>query len=170
MDRGLVHIYTGDGKGKTSAAAGLAARCAVRGKKVVFCRFLKAGKSGETEALKRLGAEIKSFSSSQKFWFQMNADEKALAKSETENALAHIYDVECDLLVLDEIMCVADLGIVSVEFLAEIIEKKPHKTELVLTGRGAPEQLYKYADYVSEIRCVKHPYEKNIGAREGIEF
>ncbi len=170
MSNGLVHIYTGDGKGKTSAATGLAVRCAGRGKSVVFYQFLKATESAEVDVMKKAGVKVKRVSSSDKFYPCMSDGEKLVAKREILDALSKIYDEECDLLVLDEALCVLDLGIADFGYMTEIIEKKPEETELVLTGRNAPEALYGYADYVSEIKCIKHPFDKGVKAREGIEY
>lgn len=170
MKKGLVHIYTGDGKGKTTAATGLAVRCAGFGGKVVFYRFLKACESSELKALAKLGIYVKSPASSKKFYFQMTEDEKQLAKNEIASALDNIYSEKCDLLVLDEIICALDLGIIKKERLTDVITAKPPETELVLTGRNAPDYLLGYADYVSEIKCIKHPYDKGVSARPGIEF
>ena len=170
VKKGLVHIYTGDGKGKTSAASGLAVRCAGCGKKVVFRRFLKGGESSELASFLKLGINVKNVSTSRKFYFQMNDSEKELANSEILNSLDGIFDEKCDLLVLDEIICAVSLGIIEKERIVRLISEKPPETELVLTGRDAPEYLYEYADYVSKIVCVKHPYSENVPAREGIEF
>lgn len=170
MERGLVHIYTGDGKGKTTAAFGLAARCAGYGKKVIVYQFLKSMPTGELISCKKLGIDVIRTAPTDKFWFSMTDDEKELTKSETERALEHIFDSECDMLILDEIICTADLGIIRTERLIDIIKSKPLETELILTGRNMPSDLENYADYISEIRCIKHPYSQNINAREGIDF
>lgn len=170
MKKGLVHIYTGNGKGKTTCAFGLAVRCAGHGNKVVVYQFLKATPTGEVCSCEKLNIEIKRVAPTDKFWIGMSDEEKASTIRETENALAHIFDTPCDLLILDEVICATDIGIISTEKLIEIIKNKPSSTELVLTGRNMPAELAEYADYISEINCIKHPYEKDICAREGIEF
>ena len=170
MEKGLVHIYTGDGKGKTTAAFGLAVRCASYGKKVVVYQFLKATPTGEICACEKLGIDVVRCAPTDKFWFDMTEEEKQQTKEKAKETLLHIYDQPCCLLVLDEVICLADLGIISVQELIDIVKNKPYSTELVLTGRGMPEEITDFADYVSEVKCIKHPYEKNIEAREGIEF
>ena len=164
MKKGLVHIYTGNGKGKTTCAFGLAVRCAGHGNKVVVYQFLKATPTGEVCSCEKLNIEINRVAPTDKFWINMSDAEKQSTINETKNALS------CDLLILDEIKCAEDLGTNSTHKLIEIIKHKPENTELVLTGRNMPEELCEYADYISEINCIKHPYEKNICAREGIEF
>lgn len=170
MPNGLVHIYTGDGKGKTTAAAGLAARCVAYGGRVIFYQFLKNSPSGEILSLQKLGVKVLRPNKSSKFYYDMNDDEKIVAKNEVQDAIKHIYDMEASLIILDEINCVLDLGIVKIDDVISLIKSKPKDTELVLTGRNAPLQLFDYVDYVSEIKCVKHPYDKNISSRRGIEY
>lgn len=170
MEKGLVHIYTGDGKGKTTAAFGLAVRCASYGKKVVVYQFLKSTPSGELCACEKIGIKVIRSAVTDKFWFAMTDEEKQQTKDRAKESLLHIYDEPCCLLILDEVLCLADLGIISVQELIDIVKNKPNSTELVLTGRGMPDEITDLADYISEIKCVKHPYEKNIDAREGIEF
>lgn len=169
MERGLVHIYTGDGKGKTTAAFGLAIRCASYGKKVVVYQFLKATPTGELCVCEKLGIKVVRSALTEKFWFDMTEEEKSQTIIQSQEALKHIYDEKCCMLVLDEVLCLADLGIITVQQLIDTVKNKPNFTELVLTGRGMPEELADYADYISDIKCVKHPFEKNIQARQGIE-
>ena len=170
MKDGLVHIYTGDGKGKTTASIGLCVRCRGYGSKVCIFQFLKSMQSGELKSLEKLGIDVKEVSVSDKFYFNMTENEKKDTSDCIRETLSHIYDNECDLLVLDEIICVLDLKIISIEELIGIIKNKPKNCELVLTGRNMPDCLTEYADYVSEIKCIKHPYEKGIGARKAIEY
>lgn len=170
MNRGLVHIYTGDGKGKTTSAIGLAVRCAGHGKNVTVYQFLKATPTGELNSLKKIGINIIRVNTCEKFYCDMNDEEKLVAKSETENALNSLFSESCDLIVLDEIICAVHNGTSDINKVIEIIKNKPQNTELVLTGRNVPEELLEYADYVSEIKCVKHPYERGIDARCGIDF
>ena len=141
MKKGLVHIYTGNGKGKTTCAFGLAVRCAGHGNKVVVYQFLKATPTGEVCSCEKLNIEINRVAPTDKFWINMIDAEKQSTINETKNALSHIYDTPCDLLILDAINCVADLGIISTDKLIEIIKNKPENTELVLTGRNMPEEL-----------------------------
>lgn len=170
MEKGLVHVYTGDGKGKTTAAFGLAVRCASYGKKVIVYQFLKATPTGELCACEKLGIKVVRSAVTDKFWFAMSEEEKQQTKTQAKETLSYIYDEPCCLLILDEVLCLADLGIISVQELIDIVKNKPKSTELVLTGRGMPAEIAELSDYISEIKCIKHPFEKNIDAREGIEF
>lgn len=170
MRKGLVHIYTGDGKGKTTAALGLATRCAGHGNKVRIYQFLKATPTGELSSLKKLGIDIIRVNSSEKFYPDMNDDEKKLTCKEITKAVKSLFSDPCDMLVADEIICAADLGIINAETIIDLIKSKPFDTELVMTGRNMPDALLEYADYVSEIKCIKHPYNKGVGARYGIDF
>lgn len=170
MSKGLVHIYTGNGKGKTTSAVGLAVRCAGHGKKAVFYQFLKATPTGELNSLKKLDVDVIRVNTCEKFYFNMNDEEKYITRCETELALVSLFSKPCDLLILDEIICAADNGIINIGKIIEIIKNKPSDTELILTGRNMPAELLKYADYVSEIICLKHPYDKGVDARRGIDF
>ena len=112
MDKGLVHLYCGDGKGKTTAAMGLALRALGQGMRVVVVQFLKNGTSGELEPLKKLGAAVYSGQPGAKFTFQMNAEEKAQATKENNARLAEALQQPCDLLILDEICAARNSGMV----------------------------------------------------------
>lgn len=170
MSKGMVHIYTGDGKGKTTSAVGLAARCAGHGKKVIFYQFLKVTPTGELDSLKKLGVNVIRVNSCEKFYFNMNDEEKYITKCETELTLKTLFTNTCAMLILDEILCAVDNGIINTDKIIEIIKNKPSDTELILTGRNMPAGLLEYADYVSEIKCMNHPYDKGIDARQGIDF
>ena len=170
MGKGLVHIYTGDGKGKTSSATGLAIRCAGYGKKVKIYQFLKATPTGELESLKKLGIEVVRINTCESFYYDMTEAEKEITKKETLNAVKSLFSENSDLVVLDEILCSVNNGILSVDAVIDIIKNKPQNTELVLTGRNMPQSLTEYADYVSEIKCIKHPYQNGVDARCGIDF
>lgn len=170
MKNGLVHIYTGDGKGKTTASVGLAVRCRGYGKKVRIFQFLKSMRSGELTSLEKLGIDVIKVSANDKFYYNMTESERKNTSDCIKETIKHIYDKKCDLLILDEIICVFDLSIIDREELLSIIKSKPETCELVLTGRNMPEFFTEFADYVSEIRCIKHPYEKGVDARESIEY
>ena len=167
---GMVHIYTGDGKGKTSSATGLAIRCAGYGKKVKIYQFLKATPTGELESLKKLGIDVVRINTCESFYYDMTETEKQITKEETVKAVKTLFDEECDLVVLDEILCAVNNGILSADDVINIIKNKSQNTELVLTGRNMPQILTEYADYISEIKCVKHPYQNGVDARCGIDF
>lgn len=175
--QGLVHIYTGDGKGKTTAALGLALRAAGAGKKVIMIQFLKDTPCGEMKSAKLLGDNFKilRFQKGQKgFIWEMSEEEIEVLKKETQDGLNNASCIaksgECDVLILDEIFgCLGNM-LISEEELIDFIKDKNENTELVLTGRNAPERVCALAHYVSEIRAVKHPLYSGIPAREGIEF
>ncbi len=162
-----IHIYTGDGKGKTTCAAGLAARCAGYGKKVLFYQFLKCEPSGECVTL----AEAVEFHCvKEKFGFvcNMTDSEKEELKEKTRALFFAACDSECDMLVLDEILGAVACGFIEEQELLQFL-KNAH-CEVVLTGRDASEVLIEAADYVTEMQQVKHIYDRGISARRGIEF
>ncbi len=170
MEKGLVHIYTGDGKGKTTASFGLAMRCAGYGKSIKIFQFLKGIPSGEVTSCNILGISISRVSSSDKFYFQMNHQEKEIAKNESITALKDIYKHNWDMIILDEVLGLIENDIITEGYLIDIINAKPKNTELVITGRNMPQSLTKYADYISEIKEIKHPFQNNIPARKSIDF
>lgn len=169
---GLVHIYTGDGKGKTTAAVGLAVRAAGVGKRVLFSQFLKGRPTGELDSLKKIGVEIVRSGAVTKFIPYMNEQELAECKKSQQAVFNEVKSKagSFDVVILDEIIGAAGTGMISLEDAAEFVKKKPEGTELVLTGRDAPPELIALADYVSDIKAVKHPYDKGVNAREGIEY
>ena len=188
---GLVHVITGDGKGKTTAALGLALRVIGTGYKVYMVQFLKSGWTGELKGAKYLPnltieqygvdavkerkkaqASLIGFSKKDttgRFVFQPDVEEKDAARLGFEQAKKIILSGEYDLVILDEINCVLDKGLLPVQEVIDIIKNKKH-TELVLTGRDAPKELYNYADYVSQVSLIKNPWQKGIKARRGIEY
>lgn len=174
MQKGLVHIYTGDGKGKTSAALGLCFRALGYQKRIHFIQFLKASDTGEVLASARFEGLITFHRpcTLQKFYFSMDEQEKLQTENQVQQCLklAESFLLESDILVLDEIFGAVSLGLISEAWLTDFIEKKPIGTELVLTGRDAPETVVALADYVSNLQCIKHPYDKNQCARKGIEY
>ncbi len=172
METGCVHIYTGDGKGKTTAATGLAVRAAGQGLRVGFCQFLKTGTSGEISSLEKLGVWVASPTGQNKFLWEMDAAEKAECQRRQQETLAAAAAAAktLDLLVLDEVVCAAAAGMLDMEELAAFVREKPAGLELVLTGRGATPELCALAEYVTEMHLVAHPYEKGQAARQGIEY
>ena len=171
---GLIHIYCGDGKGKTTAAVGLAVRCAGRGNKVLLVQFLKSRDSGELYSLAKLpDIEIMRGKESKKFTFQMNEEEKHALLIEHnkmfEQVLAKIKNGGYSLLILDEVIGALNAKVFEMPKLIEFLRHKPENLEVVLTGRNPAPELVEIADYVSEMRKVKHPKDKGIMAREGIE-
>lgn len=171
---GLIHIYCGDGKGKTTAAVGLAVRCAGRGNKVLLVQFLKSRDSGELYSLAKLpDIEVMRGKESKKFTFQMNEEEKHALLMEHnkmfEQVLAKIKNGGYSLLILDEVIGALNAKVFEMPKLIEFLRHKPENLEVVLTGRNPAPELVEIADYVSEMRKVKHPMDKGIMAREGIE-
>lgn len=170
MDKGLVHLYCGDGKGKTTAAMGLALRALGQGMQVVVVQFLKNGTSGELEPLKKLGAAVYSGRPGAKFTFQMNAEEKAQATKENNARLAEALQQPCDLLILDEICAARNSGMVDEALAKQAVLERPQHREVVLTGRNPEAWMVEAADYITEMQPRRHPYEQGIPARKGIEF
>jgi len=172
MEKGLIHIYTGDGKGKTTASVGLSTRCSLCGGKVLFTQFLKDYSSGECENNPLY--EVFKAEPFCGFWSELSDDDKKktalIAKEQLYEVFNKANDENYDMLVLDEILCAVSLDIISLDFLIDLLEKKSMQLEVVMTGRSCPKDLYEYADYVSEIKEIKHPYKEGIKARKGIEF
>ena len=175
MEKGLIHIYCGDGKGKTSAATGLAVRAAGCGKQVLFARFLKNEESGELEILDRI-PEIHVIHLERSYGFYRTLTEEeqaevrqmyeALWQDIVQKAETDVYDV----LVMDEFMAAYNYGLIGHDAAFVFLREKPERLEVVLTGRDPDEDLVELADYVSEIRKVKHPFDRGIRARRGIEY
>ncbi|HKL74810.1 MAG TPA: cob(I)yrinic acid a,c-diamide adenosyltransferase [Halanaerobiales bacterium] len=175
MKNGQIHIYTGDGKGKTTAAMGLAFRASAYDKKIYILQFLKGRKTGE-----RLSAEkfdnitFERANKSKKFFIQMNEEEKKEQKEEIKEIWNKINDLlensDYEIIIFDEIMGAISNGMVEIEDVKELLENKGKDKELLLTGRNAPQDLIDMADYVTEMKMIKHPFTKNIPAREGIEY
>lgn len=175
---GLVQIYCGDGKGKTSAAIGLSIRAAGRGKKVVIARFLKTDNSGELNILRKI-PEITVIPCEKSFGFvkSMSLKTRTECTAYQKKIFRQAMDAakEADLLILDEIMAAVNYQMISEPDLLSFLKKRPDagKTdglEIVMTGRNPGEALLEEADYVSEIKKRKHPYDRGIGARIGIEW
>jgi cob(I)alamin adenosyltransferase len=171
MKQSCVQIYTGDGKGKTTAAAGLALRAVGRGLCVKVVQFLKGRDSGEVMMLEQLGVEVRRISAGGKFLWDMNDDERAAVRRDAQAALEVIrgWLGTVDVLVLDEALGALHGGLLSLDDLTDLIERRGG-TEIVLTGRAAPEELIRRADLVTEMRPVKHYMDAGIKARKGIEF
>ena len=171
MERtGLLHLYYGDGKGKTTAAMGLALRALGSGKKVVVLQFLKGGQSGEIPLLEQLGAKIYRGKAGQKFVFQMNEAEKAATRDLQNRNRAAAMTEDADLLVLDEAGSAWELDMVDKALLQKAVLARPAAQECVLTAHAAPQWRLDAADYVTEMKCCRHPYQKGIAARKGIEY
>lgn len=175
MDKGLVQIYCGNGKGKTTAAIGLGVRAIGRDLKVIMIQFLKNADTGECETLKLLEPKFKvfHFEKPRGFTWTLTPEERDEKKIEIKNAMNFARKVldtgECDILILDEILGAIQAGFVVEDEICNMIDNKPEGAELVLTGRVLPDSIAKRAGYISKIEAVKHPMDQGISAREGIE-
>ena len=171
MERGFLHIYCGDGKGKTTAAMGLALRALGHGKRVVIVQFLKRKKSGEIRLLEELGAIVFSGKYGASFRVSdMTEEEYELTKELSAKNLSSALLAKCDILILDELLAALKHGIISDFEAASVLKKREVGTELVITGREAPGWLLAEADYVTRMTKEKHPFDEGLTAREGIEF
>lgn len=175
MAKGLIHVYTGKGRGKTTSAIGLAMRAAGHGKKVLILQFLKGGAkdSGEIVAAKKSDIKVKRFKGQISPLFNSRIRISELKKSVKEAIAFSIKEIKSgkyDLIIMDEFNNLLGSNYASISDVKKIIKQKPQGTELIFTGRGAPEELIKMADYVTEMRMIKHPYNKGVKARKGIEF
>jgi cob(I)alamin adenosyltransferase len=174
MTERMTHIYTGDGKGKTTAAAGLLLRAVGHGQRCLFCQFLKDGTSGEIGPLKHLGVTVQQAYPSEKFFFEMTSQEQKDCLDHSKlcynNIKAQMLAEKYDMIVLDEIIPSVSLGIFREEDILDLIRCRPRSVELILTGRGASETLCAAGDYVSVIRAEKHPFERGVTGRAGVEF
>lgn len=177
MIRGLIQVYTGDGKGKTTAAVGQALRFLGRDCRVIMAQFLKQkDASGEVLILKKLGVEIL-------FWGG-DYGKRLIANLPLENVenirkegekflkevMQRIKNKRYDLLILDEISVAINHGLIREKNLIELLRNKPDFLEVIITGRGAPSGIISIADLVTEMRKIKHPYDREIKLRKGVEY
>lgn len=171
--KGLVHLYTGNAKGKTTAALGLGLRAAGHGWQVYVIQFMKGQVNyGELKTIQKLeNYKIKQFGRPD-FVSKDNPDQLDIEGAERGLAFARevIASSKYDLVILDEIICALDFKLIQLTDVLDLIEHKPTELELVLTGRGAPQELVAACDYVSELTEIKHPYQLGVQAREGIEY
>ena len=182
---GLVHVITGDGKGKTTSSLGLALRAVGNNLTVHMVQFLKSGFTGELYSARKLGFEIEQFGvdalkekqkkigefsdRTGRFVFQPDIEEKDAALEGFEHAKKSIKSGNYDLVILDEINCVLAKGIIPIEDVLGML-RNHGKVELIFTGRDAPKELMDAADYVNVVHGIKHPWQKGIVARKGIEY
>ena len=166
-------MYTGDGKGKTTAALGLALRAAGSGLKTYIGQFMKGSDYGELKAVQALGEHIHieqyGGASCIRWQEQPAQEEVARAQAGLDRARQAMLSGDYDIVVLDEINMAVHFRLLSIDDLMGLIEVKPSKVELICTGRKAPKELIERADLVSEIREVKHYYQQGVDARTGIE-
>lgn len=192
---GLVHIYTGEGKGKTSAAMGVALRAIGHGLKIYITAFLKPGISGEilasfqlaphlifeqfsddnkdSEKEKASANVIQDRSNDFKDWVlkeKITDEDRKKAVRSLDKARTAMLSGQFQVVILDEVIVANDLGLISLKQIKQFIEDRPAGVELILTGRGASPELIELADVVTEMKEIKHPYHKGIKARVGIDF
>ena len=175
MDSGLIHIYCGNGKGKTSAAAGLAVRAAGWGKRILFTRFLKNENSGELKVLDKIPEiEVLHLEKSYGFYSSLNAEEKKEAEEMYrklwKETMQLISGGSYDVLVVDEFMAAYNYGLIPQEEALCFLKEKPEGLEVVLTGRNPDPRLVELADYVSEIRKIRHPFDRGVQARKAVRM
>jgi len=175
MKRGLIQVYTGEGKGKTTAAVGQAVRAVGRGYKAFLVQFLKKEKgSGELLSLEKLGVRVVSKEGACRSLSEISEEEREKIRHKWNDLLDQLKEEvdrgECDLLILDEVNVALHYGLIDEEKVLKFMREKPISLELILTGRYAPADIIKQADLVSEIRKVKHPFDQGIKARKGIEY
>lgn len=177
--KGLVHIYTGDGKGKTTAAFGLALRCAGHGNKVLIYQFLKPASLnlGERKALRDAAKSVTVESLDLKWDLLKSLEDetaKEQAKKTVKKALEKIARTaktnKYSLIILDELVFCLSAGLARFADVRKIIKSKNLSVELVLTGRGATNELLGLADLVTEMKKIKHPFDKGLCARKGIDY
>lgn len=170
-----LHLYTGDGKGKTTASMGLALRALGHGKKVMVAQFMKTGRSGELDALRSFeNAHVVEVAPITKFTFRMMPDELAKTRiqqaAELDRLCALVREERPQMMVFDELAITAEMELVTEEAMWRLIDAGLECGEVVTTGRYAPPSLIERADYVSEIVKRRHPYDSGLHARVGVEF
>jgi len=172
LGSGSVHVYTGEGKGKTTAAFGLAMRASGRGLSVLIVQFMKGRKDcGENVSAKRLpGVKVEQYGSEELINPEKITErDRELARSAFKRAEKAVKSDEVDLLILDEANVAVHFGLISVKEMLDLIDSKPAKMDMVITGRYAMPEIMAKADYVTEMLARKHPYDSGRKARPGIE-
>jgi cob(I)alamin adenosyltransferase len=169
--RGYIQVYTGEGKGKTTAALGLAVRAAGAGLRVLFAQFVKGRRTTEHKALERLADRIavKMYGGEGFIRGEPSEEDVAAARQGLAEVRAELAAGTYDLVVLDEASVAVKLGLFSVEDLLSTLEDRAEGVEAVVTGRDAPPELVERADLVTEMRAVKHYYDRGVRGRRGIE-
>ncbi len=170
--KGLIIVYTGEGKGKTSAALGGVIRAFGHGFRIKVFQFIKrAARSGEQKTLEKLGIETESLGKGFTWKSKSVEDDIKLAQEGWKKVTDAILSDSFDLIILDELNYVMDYGFLKCDEVIEVFRKKPEHLHLIITGRGAPEELIEMADLVTEMRMIKHPFHsKGIKAQEGVEY
>ena len=172
IDKGLVIVNTGSGKGKTTAAMGVVLRAWGRGMRVIMLQFIKHSTAnfGEQRAAQKMGIEMRAMGDGFT-WRSKDLEQSAeLAREHWEDCKKVIASGEYDLVVLDEFTYPMHYGWLDTEEVIEVLKARPEMLHVIITGRNAPEALVEYADLVTEMQVVKHPYQQGIKAQPGIEF
>ena len=174
LEKGYVHVYTGSGKGKTTAALGLSLRALGHGLKVFIIHFMKGNiEYGELKAVKYLEPHLSIQQMGRETFVSRedpDPEDVELARKALELSRRAVSGGEYDIVVMDEVNCALDYHLVPLEEVLGLIRGKPEHVELVLTGRGAPTEIIEAADLVTEMKEIKHYYQKGITSRKGIEL
>jgi cob(I)alamin adenosyltransferase len=176
QENGLIIVFTGDGKGKTSAALGIALRAAGHKMYVSLVQFIKGSvPTGESRAAERLAPEVELLSLGRGFVNCCGsttplAEHRQAAKEALEAARQRMESGGWDILILDEINTALSLGLLTIQEVLALLGRKPPKLHVILTGRNAPAELIEMADMATEMRCLKHPYQTGRSAGKGIDF
>lgn len=170
-DKGYIHLYTGNGKGKTTAAIGLAVRAAGAGKRVFIAQFVKGMHYSELDALKRFPEiEIRQYGLDCFIKNEPTQKDIDAARAGLAEVVKVMAENRFDILILDEICIALYYHLFEEEEIIDLLKTKPEEMEVVLTGRYAPDALFEIADLVTEMKEIKHYYNNGVAAREGIEF
>ena len=170
---GLLQVYTGPGKGKTTAALGLTLRAWGRGLRVCIIQFMKVGEDyGEIIAVRKLpGVDLFQFGRDALIYKGKHTQEDARLAGEGLRKVGEVLtNGRYDIVIVDEINVVVDFGILTVDEVLKVIRSRRNGVEVVLTGRNAPAAFIEEADLVTEMACVKHPYDSGVIARQGVEY
>ncbi|OPX85149.1 MAG: Cob(I)yrinic acid a,c-diamide adenosyltransferase [Pelotomaculum sp. PtaB.Bin104] len=173
--KGLLLVFTGDGKGKTTAALGMALRAWGQGMKVLIVQFIKSSiwQSGEQKAAEKLGSGLTIRSTGMGFVYEVDGDfdrHRQAAQEALGLAGSEISYGKYDLVILDEIFYAINCGLISLDDVLGLVDRKQEHVHLVLTGRNAPQEVIERADLVTEMRDIKHHFSRGIKAQKGIEF
>lgn len=172
LKKGFVHVYTGNGKGKTTAALGLAVRAAGAGRRVIMVQFLKGRRCSEFRSLRKMGKLItlKQFGSGCFVTKKPSSSDIAIAAKGFEISRKAVLSGKYDLVILDEICCAISLNMIEIQSVTMLLKHRPYNLEIVLTGRDAPKEILEMADLVTEMKKVRHYYDIGVRARKGIEY
>jgi len=169
--KGYVQVYTGDGKGKTTAAIGLSVRAAGAGLKVYIAQFIKMGDYSEIRALKKFSGliTVEQFGLGRFIKGRPSEEDIEAAKAGIEKVKSLMASRDYDIIILEEANVAVKCGLISVNDILDLISSRPENIELVITGRGAAPEVVEKADLVTEMKEIKHYFKKGVPAREGIE-